>query len=306
MENTMENNLKDGIPLREKYKDMFAALAQYSTAAAKIDPTNVYQKANLKTLPLMEKLVADNTLPESHFEGIENFEKFYDQVCQGKSGLIFMEHYSNADMPSFMYQLKTSGNPKLEDLANRIVAIAGMKLNEENGVVRALCESYTRVVVYPTRSQTKVENSNMSAEEIAEEEAKAKKINLAAMRAMDHCKRNGEVILVFPAGTRYRPGHPETKRGLREMDSYIRLFDTLLMVTVNGTILQLQDEDMLNDLCIKGKVVFSALEPINCREYRKSFMEKVPADCEDPKQMFVDDVMKKFDFEHERIQKKEF
>lgn len=297
--------MEEGIPLKEKYKDMFSALAEYSTAAAKIDPTNVYQPANLKTRAIMEKLVSDNTLPESHFEGLENFEKFYDQVCAGKHGLIFMEHYSNADMPSFMYQLKKSGNPKLEDLANRIVAIAGMKLNEENGIVRALCESYTRVVVYPTRSQAKIENSNLSSEEIAEEEAKAKKINLAAMRAMDHCKRNGEVILVFPAGTRYRPGHPETKRGLREMDSYIRLFDTLLMVSINGTILQLQDEDMLNDLCRPAKVVFSALEPIDCREYRKTFMAQVPADCEDPKQLFIDDVMKKFDAEHQRITEKE-
>ena len=66
-----------------------------------------------------------------------------------------------------------------------------------------------------------------------------------------------------------------------------------------------QDEDMLNDLCRPAKVVFSALEPIDCREYRKTFMAQVPADCEDPKQLFIDDVMKKFDAEHQRITEKE-
>ena len=37
-------------------------------------------------------------------------------------------------------------------------------------------------------------------------------------------KKQGKIILVFPSGTRYRPGCPDTKRGLREIDSYLRLF----------------------------------------------------------------------------------
>lgn len=293
---------EERIPLKEKYKDMFLALAKVSVAADKIDPTNVYQPGNPNARKIIDTLLADNLLPESHFEGIENFEYFCDQLAAGKSGLIFMEHYSNADMPSFAYLLEHSGNPKLEDLSKRIVAIAGMKLNEANPVVKSFTESYTRVVVYPTRSQTSIAASNASQEEIAAEKAKAKKINFAAMRAMDNCKRRGEVILAFPAGTRYRPGSPETKRGLREMDSYIRLFDILLMVTINGTILQLQDEDMLNDLVGKAKVVFSALPVIECKPFRKEFMDKIDPNAEDPKQLFIDDVMKIFDREHQRVQ----
>ncbi len=48
------------ISIREKYADMFKALANVSLAAAKIDETNVYQKENPQTRKFMDKLVADN------------------------------------------------------------------------------------------------------------------------------------------------------------------------------------------------------------------------------------------------------
>lgn len=290
------------MPLREKYMDLFKKLGQYSTAAEKIDSTNVYQIANPKTREIMDFLVEDNTLPESHFEGIENFEDFYDQVCAGKSGLILMEHYSNTDLPSLEYMLDHSGNKKLQDLSKRIVAVAGMKLNEENPVVRAFAESFTRVVIYPTRSQNKNQENAQSEEEAKAEQMKARKINLAAMRAMDQCKRHGQVILVFPSGTRYRPGHPETKRGLREIDSYLRLFDIVLLISSKGSILEIQDDDMLNDLCEPTKVVFSARKVIECKPFRTEFMASLPEDTKDPKQNMIDHVMELLEEEHDKIQ----
>ena len=70
------------MPLKEKYMDLFKKLGQYSTAAEKIDSTNVYQIANPKTREIMDFLVEDNTLPESHFEGIENFEDLIADLAQ--------------------------------------------------------------------------------------------------------------------------------------------------------------------------------------------------------------------------------
>ena len=186
--------------IREAYADFFKALSLNSVAAAKIDSSNVYQLANPKNRKLMDKLVEDNLLPESHLENVENFLDFYNQVKSGKSGLILMEHYSNTDLPALLYMLEHSGNSDLADLSKRTVAIAGMKLNEDNPIVRAFAESFTRVVIYPTRSLTKNEEKAQSEEEAKEEMLKARKINLAAMRAMDDCKKRGEVILVFPSG----------------------------------------------------------------------------------------------------------
>ena len=210
--------------IRSMYGPYFKQLAGNSVAAAKIDASNVYQPANEKNRFLIDKLVSDNILPESHIGAKENFLDFYRQVKEGKSGLILMEHYANTDLPAIMYMLAHDGDPELAELSKKIVAIAGMKLNEDDSIVRAFAESFTRVVIYPTRSLDK-NAKDVSEDEAKEEEMKARKINLAAMHAMDDCKRRGEVILVFPSGTRYRPGHPETKRGLKEIDSYLRLFD---------------------------------------------------------------------------------
>lgn len=290
--------------IREVYGPYFKKLAENSVAAAKIDSTNVYQKANEKNRGLIDKLVADNILPESHINGKENFLDFYNQVTQGKSGLILMEHYANTDLPALMFMLEHDGTPEFADLSKRIVAIAGMKLNEDDSIVRAFAESFTRVVIYPTRSLDKAAK-NVSEEEAKEEEMKARKINLAAMKAMDACKRRGEVILVFPSGTRYRPGHPETKRGLREIDSYLRLFDIAILISINGSILKIQDgkEDMLSDYVCKDKVVFTASPVIQCKQFRKQYLETLPEDDPDPKQKVIDHVMKILENQHNEIEK---
>jgi len=294
-----------GNSIREKYGDMFEALRQASVAAAKIDETNVYQKANPATRKMMDRLISDNMLPESRLEGKENFKAFLDAVNSGKHGLILMEHYSNADLPALFYLLEHSFGEDGKDLASRIVAIAGMKLNEADPMVRAFAEAFTRVVIYPTRSLNKAEEKAQSEEEKKQEEKKARAINLAAMRAMDKCKRDGEIILVFPAGTRYRPGHPETKRGLREIDSYLRMFDIAILVTINGTCLNIDmnnPDDMLSDILEPAVQIFAASPVMDCKQFRKDYMATLPETCEDPKQAVIDHIMEKFDEQHNEIE----
>ena len=295
----------ENISLRQKYAPFFKQLAQLSTAAGKIDDTNVYQPGNPKTRVIMDGLVKDNAAPGSRIEGKENFISFFDQVCSGKHGLILMEHYSNMDLPAFTWLLEQDGNPKLSELAKRVVAIAGMKLNEADPMVKAFAESFTRVVIYPTRSLSSAEQKAQTEEEKAAEENKARKINLAAMHAMDDCKRRGEVILVFPSGTRYRPGKPETKRGLREIDSYLRLFDIVLLVSVNGSALTIDPEhsdDMLADWVAPDKLVYTASSVIECKSFRKEYMASLPADEADPKQKMIDHVMDMLEEQHNRME----
>ena len=126
---------------------------------------------------------------------------------------------------------------------------------------------------------------------------------MAAMRAMDECKKRGEVILVFPSGTRYRPGHPETKRGLREIDSYLRLFDIVLLVSINGSCLKLRDEDMLNDLVGPEKMIFAAHKVIECKSFRNDFLASLPEDEKDPKQKMIDHVMDLLEEQHNEMEK---
>lgn len=290
--------------IRERYGKWFEEISNFSRAAAKIDVTNVYQKANPNTKKLMDQLVADNMAEGSHLEGVENFKAFLAALKSGKSGLILMEHYANTDLPGLIWLLENSKDEDCRELGKRIVAVAGMKLNEADPFVRAFAESFTRVVIYPTRSLDSATQTAVSQEEIEAETKKARAINLAAMHAMDNCKRNGEAILVFPSGTRYRPGKPETKRGLKEIDSYLRMFDVMLLVSINGMILHFDPEnmnDMLADECAPDVCIYRASPVIQCKPYRKEFLEGLPEDCPDPKQAMIDHVMEYLEKQHNQV-----
>lgn len=294
-----------GIMLKDKYGSVFAEMQKMSHAAAKIDETKVYEEANMQLRPYMWKLLDEAFNSESGLGNLENYKDFYENVVkQGKSGLILMEHYTNLDLPGILYLLEKQGEDWAKDLSSRIVAVAGMKLNEADAGVRAFTEGFTRVVIYPTRSLNAVEGKEISEEEKIAEEQKARKINFAAMRAMDGCKKRGQVILVFPSGTRYRPGKPETKRGLREIDSYLRLFDKMILVSINGNCLRINPDnpdDMLADILEPGKCVFTASPVIDCKEFRNNILDNLPEGVEDPKQKTVDAVMEYLEKQHSDV-----
>lgn len=293
--------------LKEQYGEYFKKALVVSKAAAKIDENNVYEEANLEARRFMDPLIEDNFLPGSGLGNLKNFEAFYNAVVnEKKRGLILMEHYSNLDLPAICYLLEKTNTDWGKDFSKRIVAIAGMKLNEENPFVRAFAEGFTRVVIYPTRSLQKVEGKEISDEEKAEEEKRARKINFAAMHAMDDCKKRGQIILVFPSGTRYRPGKPETKRGLAEIDSYLRMFDVMLLVSINGNCLPINPaapDDMLADLVVQDKIILTASEVIECKPFRKSVLDALPENEPDPKQKTVDRVMEILEQQHEDVEK---
>ena len=294
--------------LKEKFGDLFAEMVAHSKAAAKIDETKVYEEANPEMRKYMFKLLDDTFSADSGLGNLESFKDFYEKVVkQGKSGLILMEHYTNLDLPAIIYLLQKVGEPWADDFASRIVAVAGMKLNEASAGVRAFTEGFTRVVIYPTRSLNAVEAKGISQEELKAEEQKARKINFAAMRAMDACKKRGQMILVFPSGTRYRPGKPETKRGLREIDSYLRLFDYMLLVGINGNCLRINPDnpdDMLEDILEPGKVTLTAHPVLDCKKFREDVLSSLPADESDPKQKTVDQVMQILDEIHNQVESK--
>ncbi len=294
-----------GIMLKDKFGSVFAEMQKMSHAAAKIDETKVYEEANMQLRPYMWKLLDEAFNSESGLGNLENYKDFYENVVkQGKSGLILMEHYTNLDLPGILYLLEKQGEDWAKDLSSRIVAVAGMKLNEADAGVRAFTEGFTRVVIYPTRSLNAIEGKEISEEEKIAEEQKARKINFAAMRAMDGCKKRGQVILVFPSGTRYRPGKPETKRGLREIDSYLRLFDKMILVSINGNCLRINPDnpdDMLADILEPGKCVFTASPVIDCKEFRNNILDNLPEGVEDPKQKTVDAVMEYLEKQHTEV-----
>ncbi|MCQ2613403.1 MAG: 1-acyl-sn-glycerol-3-phosphate acyltransferase [Treponemataceae bacterium] len=291
----MDNNR-----LGTKYKHVFADLIKYARGEHTVDSDSLYKEANKQILPILDKMLEENFLPGSSFQGKENVAEFVEMVNSGKHGLILCEHYSNFDLPALSYMLRMDGGPAGPELAEKIVAIAGKKLTEENPFVSAYAEAYNRIIIYPSRSIAAIKDPVKRAEE----EAISRKINMGSMRCLDACRRRGQVIMVFPAGTRYRPGVPDTKRGVREIDSYLRMTDVFLPVSINGNCLRISEDypnDMLMDVVCEDKVTFAAGKPVDCKTFREGILSKLGEDYDgDKKQVVVDGIMEILEEQHNK------
>ncbi len=62
-------------------------------------------------------------------------------------------------------------------------------------------------------------------------------MNIAAMKMLKTLRKEGKLILVFPSGTRYRPWDPSTARGLKEIDTYLKFYSRMVLISINGNTL---------------------------------------------------------------------
>jgi glycerol-3-phosphate O-acyltransferase len=195
-----------------------------------------------------------------------------------------------------VYLLEQSGADG-KAAADSIIAIAGLKLNAESAVVLAFTEAYSRIVIYPSRYFASITDP----EALKEERARSNAINRAALHEMIRCKHSGHMILVFPSGTRYRPGRPDTKRGLKEIDSYIKAFDYMVFIGSGGNILRIGDGDMQEDVLAEDVVIFKVSPVTGCQEFRARAWEEVPEGA-DAKQFTVDLVMQELEKLHNEVE----
>lgn len=283
-------------PIRDVFGKEALEMARNSEQSPVITPENVYQKANLANRRVIEGILDKLVLKGSKIVGLDNLVELSNRSLAGECCLILMEHYSNFDIPSLVYLFARAGH---EEAAERIIAIAGMKLNEDSTFVRSFSEAYTRIVIYPSRSLTSVSD----AEVLETERKKSQQINMAATRQMIRFKHKGRMVLVFPSGTRYRPGQPDTKRGVKEIDSYMKSFDTVVFLGVAGNVLQIHPTgDMSRDLTTRDVIVLHASKPVSCAEFRDDVRDRTPAGI-DPKQHVADAVMRELDKIHSCAEK---
>jgi glycerol-3-phosphate O-acyltransferase len=254
-----------------------------TTISAVVTGENVYQEGNGKILSIIDGMVASLMLPGSGVDGMEHLEELLAKAESGKSCLLLLEHYSNFDLSIFSLLVRQAGG-RGDAIAQALIAIAGMKLNEDNPAVAAFASAYTRIVIYPNRSL-----KGLSPEKKKAELARSFAINRAAMKAVDHIKTQGKLILLFPAGTRYRPWDPSTKKGVREIDTYLRSVDYMCCVALNGHVLHVQQTDMVNDTITKDVVRVTASPVYSCAEFRARV--KAAGVIEDKKQAAANAVM---------------
>jgi glycerol-3-phosphate O-acyltransferase len=275
--------------LNTAFKDIIkqaVSITSMSGLVTEVTEHNVYQQGDEKILPFLDQMVETLILPGSGISNIEFLVDIYEKAVSGKSCLLLLEHYSNLDLSLFSYLLRKA-SPKGADIAHVLVAIAGIKLNEANPIVATFTNAYTRIVIYPSRSLQELDASTAREEFI-----RSNAINRAAMKALLEAKVSGKLILVFPSGTRYRPWDPSTKRGVREIDSYIKSFDYMCPVAINGEVLHVRQSDMLEDSVSQDVIRFTAGPVLSCGEFRnKARIDAEAAGIEDKKQATVDAVM---------------
>jgi glycerol-3-phosphate O-acyltransferase len=277
-------------------------LVRNSRERQDVDPNAVFQPANLKNRPIIEKILEALQLPGSKMLHFDRLKELYDRSQQGESCLILSEHYSNFDIPNLFYLAHQYGEEG-DKVINSIIPMAGRKLNAESRFVLAFTEAYTRIVIYPSRDLQKMEG----AREYEEERKLSRAINRSALREMIRAKHAGHPILVFPAGTRYRPGVPESKQGLPEIDSYIKSFDQMLLIGIAGNVLQVDPTgNMEADIPKQDVVIYTMGEIIDCKRFREEarreggFDEK--ASGPEAKQQVVGRVMQELDELHEEAE----
>jgi glycerol-3-phosphate O-acyltransferase len=283
------------------FQDTIKKVVALSKSSTMVDEHNVYQEGQEETIPHIDRIIDGLILPGSGIMGMEHLSALLDKAREGKSCLLLLEHYSNLDLPLFSYLLRRDSE-RGKEVSAALVAIAGVKLNEASPTVAAFTGAYTRLVIYPSRSL-----QGLDSEKDREELVRINAINHAAMRALLDIKKKGKLVLVFPSGTRYRPWDPGTKRGVREIDSYIKSFDYMCLVAINGEVLHIRrgdtasGGDMMDDYVSEGQVRFTAGPVLSCAEFRTA--ARADESVEDKKQTAVDAIMDQLEVMHLEAEK---
>ncbi|HPH02927.1 MAG TPA: 1-acyl-sn-glycerol-3-phosphate acyltransferase, partial [Spirochaetota bacterium] len=195
--------------------DIFSEVIEKMLAQSQVQqdrvltPDNVFQEKHDANRTVMYPIVQKLLLEGSGIEGLDNLAKLGEIAGQGGSCLILAEHLSNFDVPVFWTLMHALGEES-EALFDRIVFIAGRKLNEESAVVKLFTEMFTRIVISPKT----FEDDLPDGDEGERLKAEAQAINMAAYRKIRELKKAGRIFLVYPTGTRFRPWEPSTGRGL--------------------------------------------------------------------------------------------
>jgi glycerol-3-phosphate O-acyltransferase len=277
--------------LTEVFRDQIIKVVKQAKATTVITEDNVYQEGDPNILAVLDEMVGSLLLPGSGLDGMNHFEELLEKAESGKACLLLVEHYSNMDL-SIVSLLARKEGGRGQAISDAIIAIAGMKLNEDNPVVAAFAGAYDKIVIFPSRSL-----QEMDAEKDKAEIARGNAINRAAMKSLIRHKYKGKLVLVFPSGTRYRPWDPDSKKGVREIDSYIRSFDYMCFITLNGELLHVQKTDMMNDIVSKDIVRVTVSPVVNCNEFRNKVLEKVKEE-DDKKQAVVNEIMNELEKMH--------
>jgi glycerol-3-phosphate O-acyltransferase len=230
-----------------------------------ITPKNVFQEGIRYNYNIFMELVDRLMLPGSRVKGAKYLINTLSLIKQKKSILFLMKHVGNFDVPCF-YSLLSKEGEQYQQILDRLVFIAGRKLNEYSLMVKTFSEIFSRLVIVPNREipiQTDHETPEQkSYRETIENEATP--INRAAFRKMINLKKEGCIIVLFPMGGRPKPWLKE--KGVKETTSYMRLFDYVQFIKMEGNLLPVGRE-MKDERPQRDKIIFTISDAVLAKDY---------------------------------------
>ncbi|HBB41645.1 MAG: hypothetical protein COW73_05495 [Nitrospirae bacterium CG18_big_fil_WC_8_21_14_2_50_70_55] len=232
----------------------------------RITAENVYQSGNRWNLPVILDLMEQLLLPGSALQGCDHLDHCLAQIDAGQRILFLAEHAGNFDVPAFFY-LVGRASLRYQRILDRLIYIAGRKLNEESEVVKMYTEIFSRIVIVPRRELLGPSHAEGAAERGARlaEEHTAATINRAAFRRMAQLKRNGHIFCLFPLGG--RPKGELDNVPVKETTSYLKAFDLAYPIAMVGNPLPATAGPMELEVPIQDRVVFRVGAPLACADY---------------------------------------
>lgn len=263
-----------------------------------ISKKNVLRHSRKESWQVFTVLLGILFKQKSQLINFENLATLYQRAQEGHSCLIMMEHYSNFDFPGLMYLLENH-NHLSHTIGKHVIPMAAMKLNEDDPYLSLFTDAFTHISIFPAR---RVDELSVVAHD-HEELKKAREINMAALKAMRSCSQSGNIILMFPSGTRYKPGNPQTKRVVRAADSFMKRFDYVVFSGIAGNILLVNDPaNMLSDYTREDHMIYSFSEVHKCKTFRKAAKAEMSDDHERPYQLVNERIEEELQREHEVAQ----
>lgn len=249
-------------------QETFRTILERSTGGGdrRITPENVYQAGRRENLDLVLSLQDRLLLPGSGFEGLEHLDEALARYKEGKRLIVLLEHKGNFDVPAFHFLLRRE-DPRYRLLLDRLVYVAGRKLNEESELVRRFTEVFSRLVIVPRREIPAPKSGETPEEEAARTEAttEAVRINRAAFRKMFNLIEEGAIVGLFPLGG--RPKANLSPVPVKETTTYLKHFDWMLMAGMEGNTLPVGSGRMAEEIPRRDRVVFRVAPPRPCVDY---------------------------------------
>jgi hypothetical protein len=232
----------------------------------RVTPRSVVRWADKTNQPAFAAICRRLLLPGSGLRGIEHLETLVNLARDGNACLLCLNHRGNLDVPTLFTLMTDQSDPGLFD---RLIWIAGRKLEEDVGMTSRLVQCFNRVIVTP--------HSWFDAEHSEEEVHRARRINIAAERAVARLRTRGWVFALFPTGTRLRLDVDSTRQAIGETYSYLRLYQYIVLCHIDGCTLPVsKDQDMTHETPSLDRVQYTFGQVQRTEQWLAQAAERFP------------------------------